>query len=161
MYKVLFLCTGNSARSQMAEVALNRFGKDKFMGYSAGSEPREQINPYTLKSIQQSGLSIEGLYPKEMSVYEDEVFDFIITLCDRMKENCPVYPNRPIYAHWGMPDPASFVGSEDETLDYFDRTFQEIVNRINLFINLKIEKMERSEIEAELGEIANNWKYIR
>lgn len=161
MYKVLFLCTGNSARSQMAEVALNRFGKDKYIASSAGSQPREKVDPYALKAIENSGFSTESLYPKEMNQFENEEFDFIITLCDKMKENCPIFPNRPIYAHWGMPDPASFVGSPEEKTECFNRTFQEICNRIHLFMNVKIEKRDRIEIEKELGEIANTWKYIR
>lgn len=161
MYKVLFLCTGNSARSQMAEVLLNRFGQEKYTAFSAGSEPNNEVNPYAIRVIEKSGLSTNDLRPKNMMEYTDESFDFIITLCDKMKENCPVYPNRPIYAHWGMPDPAAFEGTEKETFEEFDKTFQEISNRIHLFMNVDIDKLERKEIEQELGKIAETWKFIR
>lgn len=145
----------------MAEVLLNRFGKNKYMAYSAGSEPRDEVNPYALKIIEQSGLDIKQLRPKDMIEYANEEFDFIITLCDKMKENCPIYPNRPIYAHWGMPDPVAFVGSEKEKMNEFSKTYQEINNRINLFLNVDLEKLDREEIEKELGKIADTWKFIR
>lgn len=161
MYKVLFLCTGNSARSQMAEVLLKHFGKGKFESYSAGSEPRENVDPYAQKVIEHSGLDTSDLHPKDMMIYVGEEFDFIITLCDKMKENCPIFPNRPIYAHWGMPDPHTFEGTDEEKYTYFKHTYQEISNRINLFMNVKLEKRDPLEIEKDLEEIANTWKYIR
>jgi len=161
MYKVLFLCTGNSARSQMAEVVLNKFSKGKYVAYSAGSEPKDSVDPLTLKVLDKSGYDVSQLSPKHLSMYEDDEFDFIITLCDKMKENCPLFPSKPIYAHWGMPDPVMFEGTDKETYDYFSRSFQEISNRIHLFLNINIEKKERQEIEEELGEIAKTWKYLR
>lgn len=145
----------------MAEVLLNKFGKGKYQAYSAGSHPREKMDPMTLKVIEKNSYDTMGLKPKDMMDYIDEDFDFIITLCDKMQENCPVFPNRPIYAHWGMPDPVAFEGTEEEKYDYFSRTFQEISNRIHMFMNVKIENRDHQEIEKELGEIAKTWKYIR
>lgn len=161
MYKVLFLCTGNSARSQMAEVLLKRFGKGKYEVYSAGSEPNQQVHPLALKVILKNQYVIDGLKPKNMMELIDNEFDFVITLCDKMLENCPIFPSQPIYAHWGMPDPVQFEGSDVEKEEYFSKTFREISNRIHMFLCIDIEKLERQEIEKELGEIANTWKYIR
>lgn len=161
MYKILFLCIGNSARSQMAEAVLNKFGKGKYEAYSAGSELKEEVDYFALKVLEKSDYDISQLSPKHMMNYVDDEFDFIITLCDKMKENCPVLPGKPIYAHWGMPDPVLFEGTEKEIYDYFSRTLQEISNRIHLFLNVKFEKRERLEIEKELGEIAMTWKYLR
>lgn len=161
MKKVLFLCTGNSARSQMAEAIMNHIGREKYQAFSAGSNPNDQINPYALSTIESSGLKTENLKVKHMMDFADEEFDFLITLCDKMKENCPVFPNKPIYAHWGMPDPAEFQGSETEIESFFKKTFQEISNRIQLMLCLDVDRKSRTEIEKELGDIANTWKYIR
>ncbi len=161
MIKVLFLCTGNSARSQMAEVLLNKFGKGKYVAKSAGSAPKDEVDPHTMKVIEHSGYDVTSLKPKSMDQFIDEEFDLVITLCDKMKEECPVFPNKPIYAHWGMPDPVAFEGSEDEKNAYFSRTFQEISHRIHLLLNVKIDKTEREAIEKELGKIASTWKYLR
>ena len=161
MYKVLFLCTGNSARSQMAELLLNRFGQGKYEAFSAGSNPSETVNNRAIEAIEKSGFDASTLRPKNMMEFIDQDFDFVITLCDKMKENCPTFPTKPIYAHWGMPDPVAFEGSDDEIRRCFNQTFQEISNRINLFLNIKIDKRDRVEIEKDLGEIASVWKFIR
>lgn len=161
MYKVLFLCTGNSARSQMAEALLNRVGQGKYNAFSAGSNPSESVNKRALEIIEKNGFDISTLRPKHMMEFIDQDFDFIITLCDKMKENCPTFPSKPIYAHWGMPDPVVFNGNDKEVTTYFGQTFQEISNRINLFMNVKIDKRDRLEIEKDIGEIGNIWRFIR
>ena len=152
-YKILFLCSKNSARSQMAEVIMNHRAGDQFITYSAGSQPADQIHPLAYQVLTNSGYDMTGKYPKSMEEYYGVDFDFIITLCDSMKETCPVFPGQPIYAHWGMPDPAGFQSSDDEKLRFFRKTMLEITYRINLLLNLPIEKLDRLALEMKVKEI--------
>src|SRR6059058_5657638 len=104
MFRVLFLCTGNSARSQMAEALLNWKGKDRFEAYSAGSRPAAQVNPLAIATLREHGIPWAGHAPRGIDGLEHEPWDFVVTVCDRAKEACPIFPGQPILAHWGMPD---------------------------------------------------------
>lgn len=152
-YKILFLCTRNSARSQMAEAIVNHKGDDRFMAFSAGSYPAEAIHPIALEVLNNSGFDMNGKRPKTMDVYKAMDFDFVITLCDSIKETCPIFPGHPIYAHWGMPDPAEYQGTIDEKRRFFKKTQMEIANRINLFLSLPFEKLDRLALELKVKEI--------
>ena len=151
--KVLFLCTSNSARSQMAEAILNYRGGDRFVALSAGSEPTEEIHPLAVKVLSDAGYDMSGKSPKSLQKFIHEDFDFIITLCDRMKEICPVFPGQPILAHWGFPDPADFEGEELKKLQVFQKTMMGISQRISLFLNLPMEKLDRMMLEERVKEI--------
>jgi len=151
--KVLFLCIKNSARSQMAEAILNAKGGESFTAYSAGSYPADEINPTAAEVLTQAGLDVKNKSPKSMNEFINEEFDFIITLCDKMKEDCPVFLGKPIFAHWGMPDPAQVEGSELEKFKAFETASMEISQRISLFINLPIEKLDRMALEIKMNEI--------
>ncbi len=124
IFNVLFLCTGNSARSILAEVLLNHHGKGKFRAYSAGSHPAGQVNPGTLRFLQRNGLSAEGLRSKGWEEFSKEgapELDFVFTVCDKAAgEVCPIWPGQPMTAHWGLPDPAACEGSEAEKDKLFD-----------------------------------------
>lgn len=152
-YKVLFLCTKNSARSQMAEAVLNHKAEDRFVAYSAGSHPADVIHPIAFEILTNSGFDVAGQKTKSMDEYKDMDFDFIITLCDSMKETCPVFHGHPIYAHWGMPDPAEFQGANEEEIRFFKKTLLEITQRINLFLNLPFDKLNRLALELKVKEI--------
>jgi len=160
MDKILFLCTGNSARSQMAAALMNKHGKGNYIAYSAGSHPNQVCNPYAMRILEDNGFDTKDLHPKSMEAYFGEAIDFVITLCDSMKEDCPVFPNQPLYAHWGMPDPAAVEGTEVEKEAYFHKTFREISNRVTLLTCIDMTKKTRPEIETELKEIGQTWKYI-
>ena len=151
--KVLFLCTSNSARSQIAEALLNYIGKGTYTAFSAGSNPAPEIHPLAVKVLESAGFDMTGKRPKSLKEYSHEDFDFIITLCDKMKENCPVFPGQPIFAHWGMPDPADFDGEDADKVKAFDQTYRELAHRIHLFNMIPIEKLDRMALEQKVGEI--------
>lgn len=152
--KVLFLCTGNSARSQMAEAILNSNGTNKFTACSAGTNPTDKINPLAVKAMARVGIDISSNKPKSVNQFINEDFDFIITLCDKGKEQCINFTGMPIFAHWGLPDPAGFEGTELEKLRQFDEILKQLITRINLFINLPMEKLDRLSLEARTKDIA-------
>jgi arsenate reductase len=137
----------------MAEAILNHRGGDRFTAFSAGSEPADEVHPLTLKVMSHADYEISGKKPKSMLEFINEDLDFIITLCDKMKENCPVFPGKPILAHWGLPDPADFDGGEAEKIKMFQRTMMEISQRISLFLNIPMEKLDRMAIEKKVREI--------
>lgn len=153
MKKVLFLCIKNSSRSQMAEAILNSKAGDRFVAYSAGSRPADKINPYAVKVMEEVNENLSNKIPESAERYIDVKFNFVITLCDKMKEECPNFPGNPIIAHWGMPDPDEFQGSEEEKLKEFRKTRNEILKRIELFINLPLEKLDRLSVENKTKEI--------
>lgn len=157
VYNVLFLCTGNSARSIIAEALLNHLGKDRFRAYSAGSHPTGQVNPLALELIQKSHLPAEGLRSKDWSEFarpDAPPIDFVFTVCDNAAgEVCPVWPGRPVTAHWGVEDPAAAGGTEDERRKVFARVCNQLRNRILLFLNLPIEKLDRLALQEKTGEI--------
>jgi arsenate reductase len=156
-YNVLFLCTGNSARSVLAETILNHVGKGRFKAYSAGSHPNGQVNPYAIKYLQQQGLPTEGLRSKswdEFAGADAPHFDFIITVCDNAAgEVCPVWPGKPTSGHWGIEDPAAVEGTDAEKLAAFSVAFALLNRRISLLINLPDAKLQAQAIKQELQQI--------
>jgi protein-tyrosine-phosphatase len=156
-HNVLFLCTGNSARSIMAEVLLNHWGGDRFLAFSAGSHPAGQVNPLTLDLLKKLKFSTRGLRSKSWDEFAEPgapAMDFVFTVCDQAAgEICPVWPGQPITAHWGFPDPAAFVGPEAEKRAYFAGVFRQIENRIKIFAALPLEKLDRLAIQRRVREM--------
>ena len=156
-YNVLFLCTGNSARSVLAETILNHTGKGRFKAYSAGSHPNGQVNPYAIKYLQQQGLPTEGLRSKrwdEFAGTDAPHFDFIITVCDNAAgEVCPVWPGKPTSGHWGIEDPAAVEGTDAQKLAAFSVAFTLLSRRISLLVNLPDAKLQAQAIRQELNQI--------
>ncbi len=140
VYNVLFLCTGNAARSIMAECILNRLGQGRFKAYSAGSHPTGKVNPYALELLNHFNHRTDGLSSKdwaEFATADAPRMDFVITVCDRAaREVCPAWPGQPISAHWGFPDPARFRGSEEETRAVFADLYDRISDRVSEFAAL-------------------------
>ena len=133
--RVLFVCTGNSARSQIAEALLRQYGGDDFAGFSAGTEPKG-VNPYTVRVLSEVGLDWSAARAKSVREYLGEPFDYVITVCDRARQTCPVFPGDHNSLHWGLDDPAEVVGSDDERLAAFRRTQMEVSVRLRPFIEL-------------------------
>jgi len=157
IYNVLFLCTGNSARSIMAEAILNHAGHGRFRAFSAGSHPSGKVNPLTLDLLARSHLPIEGLRSKpwdEFAATGAPVLDFIFTVCDNAAgEACPVWPGKPISAHWGVEDPAAVDGSDEQKRRAFTTAFNQLRNRINMFASLPLEKLDGLAIRKKPDEI--------
>jgi arsenate reductase len=130
--RVLFLCTGNSARSIIAEALLRHRNDGAFEVHSAGTHPKG-VNPFTVKVLEQAGLSTDGLYSKAVGEFESQTFDYVITVCDQAAEQCPVFPNDPDRIHWSFTDPAAVDGSDVEKLAAFQATLREMRQRIDLF----------------------------
>ena len=156
IYNVLILCTGNSARSILGEVLFNTLGKGKFKVYSAGSKPAGKVNPGALEWLQQQGFSSEGLRSKswdEFAIPGAPEFDFIFTVCDNAAgETCPIWPGKPATAHWGIPDPAHVEGAEARR-EAFKKAAEQLARRIQLFMNLPIEKLDKLTLKEKLAEI--------
>ncbi|HEY3637477.1 MAG TPA: arsenate reductase ArsC [Rhizomicrobium sp.] len=156
-YHVLFLCTGNSARSIMGEVILNKIGTGKFHAYSAGSKPKGVVHPRTLELLGRLGYSTEGLRSKdwnEFSAPGTPALDFVFTVCDSAaNEICPVWPGQPMTAHWGIPDPAAAAGSEDQVTQAFRDAFKFLHRRIELFANLPVSSLDRLSLQRRLDDI--------
>lgn len=154
---VLFLCTGNSARSIFAECLLNELGKGKFRGFSAGSYPKGTVHPLALYELEQQGLSTEGLRSKDWSEFEQPGaprMDLVITVCDNAAaEACPVWPGQPRRAHWGVEDPAAVEGDEWERKAAFARAFRQLQNRISIFVNLPFKNLDDMRLQERLEEI--------
>lgn len=148
MKKVLFLCNGNSARSQMAEALLNAKAKDRFIAFSAGIDPAETVNLLAVETMAKMEIDISGARPKPYQTYENDHFDLIITLCDKGKEQCISHIGRPIYAHWGLPDPAEFKGSESRKLSQCEGVAKQLTIRINLLLSLPEDKLNRISLET-------------
>ena len=157
MKNVLFLCTGNSARSILAEAYLNAAGAGRFRAYSAGSHPAGRVNPFALELLAKHQLDTSGSRSKNWDEFARPgapAMDFVFTVCDNAAgEVCPVWPGQPITAHWGINDPAAVVGSDDEKRRAFQRAFKELSARINLLLNLPIEKLDRLALGRKLEEI--------
>lgn len=156
-YNVLFLCTGNSARSIMAEALVNHWGKGRFKGYSAGSFPKSEPNPYALELIGKLGLSTAGLRSKSWDEFAKPgapQMDFVFTVCDQAAaEQCPMWPGQPMTAHWGLADPAAVEGTELEKREAFRRAFRELDNRIKIFVSLRIDALDRMALKKEVDRI--------
>ena len=157
VFNVLFLCTGNSARSIIAEGLLNFEGQGRFRAYSAGSFPTGRVNPLALSTLQQAGLPTEGYRSKSWDEFAElgaPVMDFAFTVCDDAAgETCPVWPGRPVTAHWGVADPAAVSGSDAEKTRAFRETLRQLSNRIRLFTALPIEKLDRLALKKHVDDI--------
>ena len=156
-FNVLFLCTGNSARSIMAEAILNSIGAGKFQAFSAGSHPTGTVNPLALKLIEQNGLSTKGLRSKDWSEFAKTgapFMHFVFTVCDQAAaEPCPVWPGQPMTDHWGVTDPAIVQGSDDAKRKAFLEAYTELHRRISLFVNLPFKKISDLALKEKLQEI--------
>ena len=154
---VLFLCTGNSARSILAEAYLNSAGRGKFRAFSAGSHPSGAVNPFALDLLRKNNLGTEGLRSKNWSEFAKAGaphMDFIFTVCDNAAgEVCPVWPGHPVTAHWGVPDPAAMQGSDEDKRKAFHAAFTQLSTRIRLFLSLPFEKLEQSALKRRLDDI--------
>ena len=149
---VLFLCTGNSARSQIAEAILQAKRRGRFRVGSAGTKPAERVNPGAVDVLRDHGIDWTGHRPKTIDEIQHEPWDLVITVCDNAKETCPVFPGHPAFAHWGMPDPAEVV--DDETrARAFRETYQVLSRRIDLLLALPLEKLEQRMLELRVGAI--------
>lgn len=134
MHRVLFLCTGNSARSQMSEALLRLLGGNHFEVYSAGTDIASEVNPFAIEAIKERGASIEGLHPKKVSQFAGLSFDKVITVCDNAKQTCPHFPGAKEMLHWSLEDPATFQGTYEEILITFRETREEIERLIKKYI---------------------------
>jgi protein-tyrosine-phosphatase len=156
-YNVLFLCTGNSARSILGEAILNKMGKGKFVAYSAGSMPKGDVNPHALALLQRLGFATDGLRSKSWDEFAKPgapQLDFVFTVCDNAaNEVCPVWPGQPMTAHWGVPDPAAAEGSETKIAQAFRDAFMALQRRIELFANLPVPSLDRMSLKKRLDEI--------
>jgi arsenate reductase len=159
-FNVLFLCTGNSARSIMAEAILNRKGKGAFTAYSAGSHPAGAPRPEALRQIVSSGMSTDGLRSKswdEFAVPGAPKMDFVFTVCDKAAaEQCPYWPGQPMTAHWGIPDPAAVKGTPEEIERAFRDAFAVLDRRIGLFLSLPLATLEQFAIQKEIDNIGRS-----
>jgi len=157
VYNVLFLCTGNSARSVLAEALLNHYGKGRFRAYSAGSHPAGKVNPFTLELLRKNHLPIDGLRSKswdEFAAPGAPRLDFVFTVCDQAAgEACPFWPGQPMTAHWGVEDPAGVQGSDEHKRRAFLDAFRTLGARVRLFASLRPELLERSALQAKVQEI--------
>lgn len=158
-YNVLFLCTGNSARSIMAEAIMNRKGAPTFTAYSAGSHPTGIVRPEAIRQLQFAGLSTEGLRSKswdEFSQSDAPHLNFIFTVCDNAaSEVCPVWPGQPMTAHWGIPDPAAAEGTPEEIARAYSRAFSELDRRITLFLSLPFLTLDTLALQKQIDAIGH------
>lgn len=159
IYNVLFLCTGNSARSILGEAILNREGKGRFRAFSAGSQPKGQVNPHAIRELDALGYATDGLSSKSWDVFsgaEAPQMDFIFTVCDGAAgEACPVWIGHPMTAHWGIEDPAAVEGSDADIQKAFAQAARFLKNRITAFINLPMASIDRMALERHLREIGS------
>jgi arsenate reductase (thioredoxin) len=160
VYNVLFICTGNSARSILAEAVLNRLGRGRFQAHSAGSQPAGQVNPLALELLERQKLPIEGLRSKswkEFAAPGAPALDFVFTVCDKAAgESCPVWPGQPMTAHWGVEDPAAVTGTDEQKRKAFQVAMLSLSRRIELFLSLPLEKLDRLSLQKKLSEIGKS-----
>ena len=158
-YNVLFLCTGNSARSIMAEALLKHWGKDRFRGYSAGSFPKGAVHPLALDLLDKAHLDTGRLRSKSWDEFAKPgapVMDFVFTVCDQAAgEICPAWPGNPVTAHWGVPDPAAVEGPEADKVRAFRYAYQALETRIKLFTSLRIEALDRLALQRRVEELGH------
>ena len=159
-YNILFLCTGNSARSIMAEAIMNRVGETRFNAYSAGSHPNGVVNPHALALLKRLDYKIEEFRSKpwdEFARPESPKLDFVITVCDNAAgEVCPVWPGQPMSAHWGLPDPAAVEGTDVEIALAFADTYRMLNNRISAFANLKLSGLDRLSLQRHMDDLGHH-----
>lgn len=157
VFNVLFLCTGNSARSIMAEAILNLHGLGRFHAYSAGSRPAGRVSPEALQLLTANRFPTQGLRSKHWSEFSTPPapsMDFVLTVCDNARDEvCPVWPGQPVSAHWGVADPVSVQGNAETRHKAFVEAFSTLNRRISLFVNLPIDKLDRMSLQHELGRI--------
>jgi len=160
MFNVLFLCSGNSARSIMAEAILNREGMGKFKAYSAGSQPRGEVHPFTADLLERLNYDVSQLHSKNWKEFAQPnapKMDFVFTVCDQVAaEVCPVWPGQPLTAHWGLPDPVQAVGNEIERRLAFSEAYRMLRNRISIFVNLPMKSLDHLALQNSLDEIGKN-----
>jgi protein-tyrosine-phosphatase len=156
-YNVLFLCTGNSARSIIAETLLNYWGKGRFQAFSAGSHPKGQVHPLALAILQRNHLPTEQTRSKswdEFATPDAPPLDFVFTVCDNAAhEVCPIWPGQPMTAHWGIHDPAAVEGSDEEKERAFNKAFRELDARLKIFTSLRIESLDQLSLQRQLDAI--------
>ena len=156
-FKVLFLCTGNSARSILAEYLMRKTDPRRFEVFSAGSNPKGRVHPLALRLLKEVyKIDASDARSKSWDEYQDILFDFVVTVCDNARESCPYWPGQPIVAHWGLPDPADFEGPEPEHYALFKEAGRVLARRIELFCNLPLEKLDRLKIEQLTHEIGQS-----
>ena len=157
---VLFLCTGNSARSVLAEAYLNNAGRGRFRAYSAGSHPQGKVNPFALELLSKNRVNVEGLRSKSWDEFAKPgapKLDFVFTVCDNAAgEVCPIWPGQPVTAHWGVEDPAAIVGNDEEKRRAFLKAFTVLSARINRLLALPFEKLSRQSLKTRLDEIGKS-----
>ena len=160
VYNVLFLCTGNSARSIIAEAILNRLGQGRFQAFSAGSQPKGQVHPYAIDLLKKLNHDVSKLRSKswlEFGATDAPKMDFVFTVCDSAaNEACPVWPGQPMTAHWGIPDPAAAKGNEAEVRLAFADAYRMLNNRIAIFVNLPMESIDRLALKRQLDAIGKS-----
>ena len=158
-YNVLFLCTGNSARSILAEAIVNHTGGKTFTGYSAGSFPAGEVNPFALQLLEQMKLPTQGLHSKNWEVFsgpDAPQLDFVFTVCDQAaSEPCPIWPGQPMTAHWGVSDPAQVTGNDAIQMSAFGDALRQIRRRLEIFIELPIAKLDRLALQHEVDKIGH------
>jgi protein-tyrosine-phosphatase len=154
--RVLFLCTGNSARSQMAEAVLRQRGGGRFIAGSAGSTPAAQVHSRALAALEHAGHQWSGHPPQSWEDLPSREWDFVITVCDRARETCPVFPGSPLLAHWGMPDPAAVTGSDADQQRAFEEALFLLTRRIDLLLALPFEKLKRRALELRVQAIGED-----
>jgi protein-tyrosine-phosphatase len=156
-FNILFLCTGNSARSILAEAIMNRVGTGKFVAYSAGSHPKGEVNPHAIRLLDRMGYDTAVFRSKPWDEFSEPgapELDFVVTVCDNAAgEVCPVWPGQPISSHWGLPDPAEAKGSDAEIALAFAETYRLLNNRIGIFASLPIAALNRQSLKARMDEI--------
>lgn len=158
-YNVLFLCTGNTARSILAEATMNNIAisSGKFKAYSAGSHPKGHVNPFAIEILQRSNISTEGLRSKNWEEFVQTgapSLDFVFTVCDNAAgEKCPFWPGQPMTAHWGVPDPAAVEGTDEQKRKAFTEAFMVLRNRISIFSSLPFDKLDRLALQKRVSEI--------
>ena len=156
---VLFLCTGNSARSILAEAIVNAHGRGRFRGFSAGSHPTGRVNPFALELLERQRLPTDGLRSKawdEFAAPGAPQLDFVFTVCDNAAgEVCPIWPGQPISAHWGVEDPAAVEGSDEQKRKAFFHAFNFLQRRISIFVNLPLDKLDRVALQRKLDDIGH------
>jgi protein-tyrosine-phosphatase len=160
VFNVLFICTGNSARSIMGEAILNRAGQGRFRAFSAGSQPKGHVHPYALDLLRRLNYDVSGVRSKswkEFTGADAPKLDFAFTLCDdAAAERCPVWPGQPMTAHWGLPDPAAAVGNEAQVRLAFADTTRMLTNRINIFVSLPMKALDQLSLQQQLEAIGKN-----
>jgi protein-tyrosine-phosphatase len=157
VYNVLFLCTGNSARSILGEAILNKLGAGKFRAYSAGSQPKGRVHAQTLQLLRSLGYDVSGLRSKSWTEFlKEPQFDFVFTVCDNAAaETCPIWPGQPMTAHWGIPDPAEAKGTPAEVAQAFREAYRLLNQRISVFTALPLRSLDELTLQGKLREIGD------